>query len=301
MKEYGELISVVITTHNRKEKLIKAIESVLMQTYPAIECIVVDDASTDDTIGLLHKKGLDSKVKYIYNEKSYGGNHARNIGWRETKGEWIAFLDDDDEWYANKIEEQVKFILNNSSVGIVYCGRDIYEESSKKITPQDIRNSKFEDGDLSRRVLTHIICVTSSIIIQKNILSEIGGFDEQLQCWQEYEMCIRAFQKVKVGVVRNNLFKYYVSDNDKVKISNKFDIWEENVKYIYQKHAVLMEKLSTDELAERDYYRYIDGIKRAKASKRWKKIVRYLLTMVLNYGIFKMLVGKIFNRIKICR
>ena len=93
------MVSAIVTTHNRRKLVKKAIDSVLSQTYKQIECIVVDDAGTDDTSVFLKEYIEKGLIQYIYipREKSKGGNHARNQGIKASKGEYIAFLDDDDE------------------------------------------------------------------------------------------------------------------------------------------------------------------------------------------------------------
>ena len=104
------LVSAVIITHNRKDLVQGAIASVLNQTYPNIELFVVDDASADGTKELLQKRAREEGFNYIYipQAESKGGNHARNIGIQKSHGEYIAFLDDDDEWLPEKTEKQVK-------------------------------------------------------------------------------------------------------------------------------------------------------------------------------------------------
>ena len=96
MENIIKLVSAIITTHNRAELLTRAIESVLGQTYQEMEVIVVDDASTDNTSDVCAKY----PIKYIYipEAESQGGNYARNLGIRAAKGEYCAFLDDDDYW-----------------------------------------------------------------------------------------------------------------------------------------------------------------------------------------------------------
>ena len=99
------LVSAIITTHNRKDLLKRAIDSVFAQTYPNIELIVVDDASNDGTSEMCD----DNRINYIFIPKleSHGGNYARNLGIKASKGEYCAFLDDDDYWLPTKIEKQV--------------------------------------------------------------------------------------------------------------------------------------------------------------------------------------------------
>ena len=104
----NKLVSAIITTHNRQDLLLRAVKSVLDQTYHNIELIVVDDASDEKADELL--KEFNLQYIYIPKEDSKGGNHARNIGILSAKGEYIALLDDDDYWLPTKIEKQVALI-----------------------------------------------------------------------------------------------------------------------------------------------------------------------------------------------
>ena len=114
------LVSVVITTKNRKDLLLRAIESVKTQTYSNIEVIVVDDASTDGTKDICERYDGITYI-YISSDESKGGNYARNVGIKQSKGVYIAFLDDDDYWDSSKIEKQLS-LISDESIGFVYCG-----------------------------------------------------------------------------------------------------------------------------------------------------------------------------------
>jgi glycosyltransferase involved in cell wall biosynthesis len=102
-------VSVIIPTYNRAEMLIRAIRSVLKQTYEDYEIIVVDDGSTDDTAKVM-KAYENDKFKYIRYSLNKGGAFARNLGLDSSRGKYIAFLDSDDEWLPTKLEKQTKFI-----------------------------------------------------------------------------------------------------------------------------------------------------------------------------------------------
>ena len=100
----------------------RAIQSVLEQTYYELECIVVDDASKDQTEEVI-SSFEDDRLRYFRHEKNKGASAARNTGIKHAKGELIAFLDDDDEWISTKLEKQVPFLQSlPESFGMVYCG-----------------------------------------------------------------------------------------------------------------------------------------------------------------------------------
>ena len=112
MKDNG-LVSVVMPSYNTAKYITESIESVLAQTYPYWELIIVDDCSTDDTDSVVAKYLSDSRIRYLKNEKNSGAAISRNYALREAKGRWIAFLDSDDVWLPEKLETQIAFMLDN--------------------------------------------------------------------------------------------------------------------------------------------------------------------------------------------
>lgn len=255
-----DLVSAIITTHNRYDLLKKAIDSVLCQTYPNIECIVVDDASDkDNTLDIREKYG--ERVKFIRIEKkdSKGGNHARNVGIQNSKGKYVAFLDDDDIWSKEKIEKQIEYLNNNPQCEFVYCGRTCdYIEYEEECLPDELNQ-----GDCSNRILYNIICVTSTIMCTKRILELVGGFDENLKFWQEYDLTIRIFQHTKVGYVNEPLIRYLVDQNDKNRLTNKYYEWWNSVKYQNNKYKDLINSLTEDEKKKRKQMIYHDAVLRS--------------------------------------
>ncbi len=270
------LVTAVITTHNRLELATKAIRSVQSQTYSNLELIVVDDASDREIKEVLSKLAKKENFQYIYIDKadSKGGNHARNIGIREGKGKYIAFLDDDDEWLAEKIQEQVSSLQEHPDCRVCYCGniRDYnYGESQTQGETDALL-----DGDLSREILVKWQCLSSQMIVDRNLLFEVGLFDEELRFWQDYELCMRLFQKTEVCAVRENLVLYRIIKSDKQRLTNQVEGWEEAVSYIYSKHKDEEEKLSAKDKRRRNYFWYRDGVLRCEACGYKKREREYL-------------------------
>ena len=127
------------------------------QTYPNIETIVVDDGSTDGSEKYIEETLKDASIRYFYNADMPGGNHARNIGIKHSKGEYLAFLDDDDEWMPSKIEKQVRYYLDNPESAFVGCARiDEYDFRERYCqNPQLI-----PEGDLSKTIFIIFIFYT---------------------------------------------------------------------------------------------------------------------------------------------
>ena len=108
-----ETVSVIIPAYNAEAYIRRSIESVLLQTYPANEVIVIDDGSTDHTAEIL--KNYMQQVQYIY-QNNAGASAARNVGIKRATSKWIAFLDADDEWMPNKLEEQIQVVTRNKTL-----------------------------------------------------------------------------------------------------------------------------------------------------------------------------------------
>lgn len=292
-----KLVSAIITTHNRRELFIKALNSVINQTYKNIEIIVVDDGSEDGTKEYVESnKLINIRYLYIPKKKSKGGNYARNLGIKESKGSYIAFLDDDDEWNNEKIKRQVEYLEEHTKIGMVACARE-YEYDFKKKKKQ--KNKDIIEGNLKEKIFTMMPYTTSSIMIRRDILFEVGVFDENLKCWQDYELLIRICQKTDIGVIKDYLLLYRVISTDKKRITNNFDIWKESVEQIENKHKDLIMKLPED--IKKKHYALIakDGAKRAERIKEKKLEKKYLKVAFENEPNVKNLIKFILNKSKI--
>lgn len=109
----NELVSIIMPSYNTAKFISETIESVLAQTYPNWELIIVDDCSTDDTDAVVCPYLADDRIRYIKNEKNSGAAVSRNRALREAKGKWVAFLDSDDLWFPEKLEKQISFMKKN--------------------------------------------------------------------------------------------------------------------------------------------------------------------------------------------
>lgn len=131
-------ISVVIPTYNREKTIKRCLDSVVNQTYPVCEIIVIDDGSRDKTLDIIRTE-YGNRVKVI-RQKHKGAQAARNAGIRAASGEYIAFLDSDDEWLLNKIELQVEIL--NTDRNVVICGNRYLQRDWKGKIPTVYRKSK---------------------------------------------------------------------------------------------------------------------------------------------------------------
>lgn len=260
-------VTAIITTHNRLELLKRAISSVLSQTYPEIELIVVDDHSDDGTKGYCSVQNF--KYIHISQKESKGGNYARNLGIKNATGEYVAFCDDDDYWLPEKISKQVALIESAPNCEMVYCGRTI-ERIGDNGEPCEYfdknPNPEFQ-GDMSKKILlTNCCCTTSTILATRHILNEVGLFDETLGFWQEYELTIRLAQITLFSFVDEPLSVYRTDKHDTHRLTNKYFTWRSAVKYIHEKHRVLYANLTKNEMLRVKNIIHRDAMNRCKTS-----------------------------------
>ena len=224
------LVSVVITTYKRPNLLKRAIDSALLQTYPNIEVVVVDDNNPDtefreETQTIMQEFNPLTNVKYIKHSKNLNGAAARNTGINNSSGEIIAFLDDDDWYLKTKISKQVQYLLEHPEYDAVYCG---WERDNK-----DWLFTK--EGNLTYEVLkgTNPV-ITNTIVMKKEAAIRCGGWDERFKRNQEPVFLLRFFKHgYKIGVVKEVLVKFDISDR-----SNVFDAKsnEENINFFLDVH-----------------------------------------------------------------
>ena len=196
-------ISVVIPTYNRIELLKRSIDSVINQTIKPSEIIIVDDGSNDGTEAMVKKK-YDS-LKLI-TQKNKGASAARNSGIKASSGEWICFLDSDDEWKNDKLEKQINAVANNSDYKFFHSN-EIWIKNGKRIN-QKKKHKKY-GGDIFKKCLDMCRISPSSVLIEKNIFEEIGFFNENLVVCEDYELWLRICDKYEVFFIDEPLiFKY---------------------------------------------------------------------------------------------
>jgi len=242
------LISVVIPTHNRKDLLPRAIKSAQNQTYGNIEIIVVSDGSTDGTDEIMKEiESHDNRITYISYKPGKGGNYARNTGIKAAKGEYVAFLDDDDEWHSDKLEKQINIVKSDPSIGLICCGINSITEGvdyvTKYIPPAEYDSSKLI-------LMKNCIGSTTTVMVKKDIFEQSGLFDEELGALQDYDLWIRICQHTHVGVVKESCVEYYNYKSSN-QVSQYTDKYEKAVERISTKYEGLVETLTEEEKKER--------------------------------------------------
>ncbi len=188
------LVSVIIPTYNRADLIQRAINSVRNQTYRNLEILVVDDGSLDNTRSVVESIP-DSRIRYMRHEKNRGlPAAARNTGIRAARGDFIAFLDDDDEWREDKLARQILVIKNYDAVvcGVLINGRQVAEHRHLEVSLDDLRD---------------YIPDPSGLLAKASILKELL-FDENLREGEDWDVSIRIAQRFSMGYVQEPLLIY---------------------------------------------------------------------------------------------
>ncbi|MCK4754960.1 MAG: glycosyltransferase [Calditrichia bacterium] len=178
-------ITVIITSYNRREIIGRAVDSVLGQTRPADEIILVDDGSSDNTDQLIKEKYPD--IKYIW-QVNRGVSHARNTGISQARGIWIAFLDSDDEWLPSKLKDQLKALQHQPDYKICHTN-EIWIRNGKRVNP--MKKHEKSGGLIFKNCLPLCIISPSSVIIHRSVFEEYGLFDESLPVCEDYDLWLR--------------------------------------------------------------------------------------------------------------
>ena len=198
-------VSVIIPNFNYARYLAGAVESVLTQTYPDIELIVVDDGSTDASRDILMNYG--ESIHTIF-QQNQGVSAARNNGVAASGGEFVAFLDADDEWLPTKVEKQVAMFSEDPDLGLVHVGVNEIDADGDSIRLRLEGSS----GDATRELLLigrkGVLGGGSGLMVRRTVFDGVGGFDTRLSTSADWEFFFRVASRYRIGFVADVLMKY---------------------------------------------------------------------------------------------
>ena len=190
------LVSIIISTHKRPHILPRAIKSVLNQTYVNLELIIVNDGSRDETAEVIAQI-KDNRIRYIELSENKGLSAARNIGIQNINGEFIAFLDDDDEWMPDKLKLSLDVFkeYNDSDIGLVYTNGYFVKANKKNIFFKDSCLSGVVYSQVQRQKKLFPTSIASPLLqfcmISKETISRVGFFDENMRNWEDVDFFVR--------------------------------------------------------------------------------------------------------------
>jgi len=208
-------VSVVIPTYNRARTVGQAIRSVLDQTFQDWELIIVDDGSSDETRSVV--AGFrDLRLSFHRLDRNRGQSAARNHGISVARGVYVAFLDSDDLWYPEKLARDVEtFEAGGEAIGLVYCGKELYDAGDHFLG----RRQPTLAGEVYHELLGgDFIGSCSRVALRRTILERVGGFDDSLPSYEDWDLWIRVARVSKVAalpyyLVRRRLSGSQISDS----------------------------------------------------------------------------------------
>ena len=205
-------ISVVIPTFNRCAVIGRALDSVLAQEVPAdeMEVIVVDDGSNDATEEIIRHRYPD--VHYIAQDQQ-GVSAARNTGAGTARGNWLAFLDSDDEWKPGKLRQQLLAAEDNPSYKVLHC-EEIWFRHGVRVNP--MRKHAKPEGWIFEHCLPRCCVSPSTVMIDRQLFLDNGGFDESLPACEDYDLWLRLFLHHPVYKVAEPLVTRYGGHGDQL-------------------------------------------------------------------------------------
>ncbi|MFQ5470207.1 MAG: glycosyltransferase family 2 protein [Gammaproteobacteria bacterium] len=203
-------VSVIIPTFNRENLIKRALDSVYSQTLQPKEVIVIDDGSSDNT--RLAVTDNFPNATYLF-QPNAGVSAARNHGIRYACSEWLAFLDSDDEWAAEKLEKQLAVIDCKAGVKIIHTD-EIWIRNGKRVNP--MCKHRKPDGSIFEQCLPLCAISPSSVIIHRTLFDEIGLFDVNLPACEDYDMWLRICSRHPVHLVDEQLTIKYGGHGDQL-------------------------------------------------------------------------------------
>uniref|UniRef100_A0A7V3J9K7 Glycosyltransferase family 2 protein n=1 Tax=candidate division CPR3 bacterium TaxID=2268181 RepID=A0A7V3J9K7_UNCC3 len=198
-------VSIIMPAYNRQKYIKWAIESVLTQTHQNWELIVVDDCSTDQTPQIV-KGYTDLRIRYIRLEKNSGAQVARNEGKKMATGDFIAFLDSDDEYRPNFMTCCLMTLEHEPECGIVYCGYEVVDEQGRVL--RSIRPKSQLRGDLKMYAVYHLVLMPTSTFLARRELFDNIEFDPRLPSWQDDDIFLKLAMKTRFAVIREPLCRF---------------------------------------------------------------------------------------------
>jgi len=215
-------IDVIIPTFNRSVLLVRAIESVLSQSYKHFHLIIVDDGSTDETASVLEKYEHLANLTTIKQENR-GVSAARNLAVKNSTSDWISFLDSDDEWLPHKLAAQASYLESHPQIHFLHA-EEIWMRNGVRVNPK-VKHRKSGDN-LFQRSLEFCLISPSTVLMKRELFNRFGGFDETLEVCEDYDLWNKILAFEEAGFIQESLTKKYGGHADQ--LSTKFfamDYW----------------------------------------------------------------------------
>lgn len=310
-------IDVIIPTYNQGIFIVDAIKSVEAQTLKPKNIYIIDDGSTDDTSTVVSEYIKNSPIQIVYRQKENGGpNSARNMGLSLSNSDFVAFLDGDDKWHKDKLQEQIDIYKNTSfkRLGLVYSKYEtinskgsVNTEAINVAIDKNIRGSAFEKLLSGNKILGS----ASAVLIKREVFSEIGIFDENLRFGEDWDMWLRIAQKYDidfadkalVSIRRHNTNQ--TNDRSKVFLGeiDFYNKWSDKIANSYPAPSrwadVIILNLVVLAIKKQNIFKFIKKINRKTRKFIFKKTFSSIFIYFIYFTIKK--IFDIKNQIKIIK
>ncbi len=234
-------VSVILPFYNRRHTLKRALDSVVQQSLPPCEIIAVDDASEDGGAEFIAANYPEVKLFRLPENK--GVSAARNLGIAKARGDWLAFLDSDDEWLPDKLLYQTDAVSRMPEFKLVHTD-EIWIRNNVRVNAMN-KHQKM-GGYIFERCLPRCVISPSSVMIHRDIFDEVGGFDESLPACEDYDLWLRICLRHSVCYVNRPLLKKFGGHRDQ--LSRKY--WGMDRFRIRALDKLLQDSLLTGSLRE---------------------------------------------------
>lgn len=230
--------SIIMPTYNRGYIISRAIQSVVNQTYRNWELIIVDDGSKDDTEQRVISI-KDERIRFIHYDRNQGANHARNLGMKAAKGQYIAFLDSDNEWHPDYLEKQLVWLENGEKFVDVVFARILVND--KIVFPYESKEEFETEEKIAKRAMFGSVFDTNVVCVRREVWEQSGGFDEAMHRLQDWEYFLRLLMEGKYYFKFNEeiLCRNYIQKDSIGCTDNLF--WDARL-YIFEKYIDICRK-----------------------------------------------------------
>ncbi len=273
------LISVIIPVYNGESTIQETIESVLKQTFPNFELIVIDDGSQDSTLRIISTV-QDPRIK-VFSYLNAGVSTSRNRGLSHATGDFISFIDADDLWTPDKLESQLKALQENPNAAVAYSWTDWIDRSNQLLG----RGSYLpEQGDVfAKLLLNDFVASGSNCLIRQEALAEVGDFDREVAPAEDWDMWLRLAIRYEFVLVPSAQILYRISPN-----SASFNVWKmeaSSLRVIEKAFAIAPESLQhlkRQSLGNRYKYLTFKALEGTPDRKKGLVAIRFLLQAISN-------------------
>ena len=293
-----------ITSFNKEDYISQSIESVLSQTLPPSEIIIIDDASSDNSPDIIrgYQGRYPNKIKAIFNDKNLGISKVRNIAINLCSNNVITFVDGDDFFFNKKLELEHSILKNKTSLGCIYSNHVVIDKKENEEGLFSINTDKPVQGEIFKENFSRSFNVSSGLnfhneMFYKSCAEDIGLYDENIRIWEDWDFRIRmskkynygycpnvnsAYRKLESGLHQSNIEIHY---REQIKIykknknlMNDIDQIDKNFinNKLYAKLKVLFIIISQNSLKSKRYFQFVIGFIEFLSIFRMKKAIKYI-------------------------